>query len=346
MPTMTQPASPFSRVTGFLEDRIPTQVVRLLGVSVMLLVLYALLIARVPLSRLFDIHQTIAQDIGYFGLSTVGVGVLIVAGGIDLSIGSVVALGAVCFGLMVEQQVSPWAAAVIVLAGSAVIGLIHGLLVTRLRLQPFLVTLCGLFIYRGLALWLSPDHSPGLNVASTPIPFQKQVEAFKWLLVGDVYGFPNQLLWLLASALLLGLFLQGTRHGRYLFAIGANEEAARYAGIPTDRYKVLAYLISSVLAGLSSLVFVTYNNTVSPTSGGSWLELYAITGAVLGGCSLRGGEGSVAGMVLGAAVLPVLRQLCYTYGIKSELEYAVIGAALLLGTITDELLKRRSVRRG
>jgi ribose transport system permease protein len=346
MRTMPPTTSLFSRAAGFLEDRLPVQVVRLLGVSVMLLVLYSLLLARVPLSKLLDIHQTIAQDIGYYGLSTVGVGVLIVAGGIDLSIGSVVALGAVCFGLMVEKQVSPWAAAAVVLAGSAVIGLVHGLLVTRMRLQPFLVTLCGLFIYRGLALWMSPDHSPGLNVASTPAPFQRQVETFKWVLVGDVYGFPNQLLWLLVVALLLGLFLHGTRYGRYLFAIGANEEAARYAGIPTDRYKVLAYLISSILAGLSSLVFVTYNNTVSPTSGGSWLELYAITGAVLGGCSLRGGEGSVAGMVLGAAVLPVLRQLCYTYGIKSELEYAVIGAALLLGTVTDELLKRRGTRRG
>jgi ribose transport system permease protein len=334
------------RAWNNLHDRLPVQVVRLLGVSVMLGVLYALLLVRIPGSSLLDIHQTIAQDVGYYGLSTVGVGILIVAGGIDLSIGSVVALGAVCFGLMVENQTSPWTAAFAVLAGSAAIGLAHGLLATRLRLQPFLVTLCGLFIYRGLALWLSPDHSPGLNVADTPAPFQRQVEGFKWLLVGDVSGVPNQLLWLLLVATLLGLFLHGTRHGRYLFAIGANEEAARYAGIPTDRYKVLAYLISSTLAGLSSLVFVNYNNTVSPTSGGSWLELYAITGAVLGGCSLRGGEGSAPGMVLGAAVLPVLRQLCYTYGIKSELEYAVIGAALLLGTIVDVLLKRQSARQG
>jgi ribose transport system permease protein len=335
-----------ARVWQNFQSHVPVQVVRLLGVAGMLVMLYGLLLVRVPHSNLIDVHQTIAQDVGFYGLSTVGVGILIVSGGIDLSIGSVVALGAVCFGLMVEKQTSPWTAALAVLAGSAVIGLAHGLLVTQLKLQPFLVTLCGLFIYRGLALWLSPDHSPGLNVADTPSEFQRQVESFKWLLVGDVWGVPNQVIWLLAVAVVLGLFLHGTRHGRYLFAIGANEEAARYAGIPTDRYKVLAYLISTVLAGLSSLVFVNYNNTVSPTSGGSWLELYAITGAVLGGCSLRGGEGSVAGMVLGAAVLPVLRQLCYTYGIRSELEYAVIGAALLLGTIVDVLLKRRSTRQG
>ncbi|HVS35072.1 MAG TPA: ABC transporter permease [Gemmataceae bacterium] len=328
------------RVVFYLEGRVPAQVARLVGVLVMLLLLWVALLVRIPFSKALDIHQSIAQDAGLYGLPTVGVGVLIISGGIDLSIGSVVGLGAVCFGLMVEKQVSPWTAALVVLAGSALIGVAHGLLVTRLRLQPFLVTLCGLFIYRGLAKWLAPDHSPGLNVADTPDAFQRQVDSFKQLLVGDVFGVPNQLLWLLGTAVLVGLFLHGTRHGRYLFAIGANEEAAHYAGIRTDRYKVFAYILCSVLAGLDSLVFVTYNNTVNPTSGGSWWELYAITGAVLGGCSLRGGEGSVAGMVLGAAVLPVLRQLCYTYGIKSELEYAVIGGALLVGTIVDVLLKR------
>ena len=356
---------------------------------------------------LLDTQQTIAENLGYFGLPTVGVGVLIVSGGIDLSIGSVVGLGAVCFGLMLEspvtvpeihaltllggagpradrlpsagegrskavdgrfgralaavasrvalnfagecflvgQRFTPWLAALIVLWGAMHIGLIHGLLVTKLRLQPFLVTLCGLFIYRGLAKWLSPDHSPGWHVEDTPA-LQSQIRGFRDLFVGDIYGVPNQLLLLLLVAVVLGLFLHGTRYGRYLFAIGANEEAARYAGIPTDRYKVLAYVICSMLAGLSSLVFLFYNDSVQPTSGGSWLELYAITGAVLGGCSLSGGEGSVPGMVLGAAVLPLLQQVCYSFNIKSELEYAVIGAALLLGTISDELLKRRSARRG
>jgi ribose transport system permease protein len=329
-----------------LYDRLPTQVARLLGVAFMVLALYAVLLTNEN-ARKAGTQQSIAQDLGYYGLSTLGVGILIISGGIDLSIGSVVALGAVCFGLLVEKQTPPWQAALIVLAGSAGIGLIHGLLVTQLRLQPFLVTLCGLFIYRGIARWLSPEHSPGLNVADTPDAFQKQVAAFHSLLVGETYDIPHQLLLLLVVAVVLGLFLHGTRYGRYLYAIGANEEAARYAGIATDRYKVLSYIICSALAGLSSLVFINYNDTVNPTSGGSWLELYAITGAVLGGCSLRGGEGSAPGMVMGAAVLPVLRQLCYSVNIRSELEYAVIGAALLVGTVIDELLKcRRAARVG
>jgi ribose transport system permease protein len=390
-----------------LHDRLPAQATRLLGVVFMVLALYVVLLASNANARSLDTQQTIAENLGYFGLSTLGVGVLIVCGGIDLSIGSVVGLGAVCFGLMLESPISPWevrilsflggldlgmivcfllpkqrigrwlacliavilgvavgfglnrmgmasflgqrfapwTAALVVLWGCLHIGVAHGLLVTKLRLQPFLVTLCGLFIYRGLAKWLAPDHSPGWHVEGSEA-LQAQIKSFRSLFVGDWHGVPNQLILMLIVAVVLGLFLHGTRYGRYLFAIGANEDAARYAGIPTDRYKVLAYVICSMLAGLSSLVFLFYYDSAQPTSAGSWLELYAITGAVLGGCSLRGGEGSIAGLVLGAAVLPLLQQVCYSFNIKSELEYAVIGAALLLGTITDELLKRRSVRRG
>ena len=264
--------------------------------------------------------------------------------GLGIAVVSVFALDFAGLALLLGRRFDPWTAALIVLWGALHIGLIHGLLVTKLRLQPFLVTLCGLFIYRGLAKWLAPDHSPGWHVEGTEA-LRTQIRSFRELFVGNLYGVPNQLVLMLLAAVVLGLFLHGTRHGRYLFAIGANEEAARYAGIPTDRYKILAYVICSMLAGLSSLVFLFYYDSVQPTSGGSWLELYAITGAVLGGCSLRGGEGSIMGLVLGAAVLPLLQQVCYSFNIKSELEYAVIGAALLLGTIIDELLKRRGARR-
>jgi ribose transport system permease protein len=157
---------------------------------------------------------------------------------------------------------------------------------------------------------------------------------------------PQQLLLLIAVTAALALLMHGTVYGRYLYAIGANEEAARYAGIRTDRYKILAYVICSMLAGLGSVLYLLDNRSANATSSGSLLELYAITGAVLGGCSLRGGEGTVPGMFLGAAVLPLLRQLCNFGGITNELEYAVIGVALLLGTIADELLKRRTERRG
>jgi len=269
-----------------------------------------------------------------------------------------------------------------------------------------LVTLCGLFIYRGLSRWLSPQGSVGVLVRPEPIPspldkllrflptphaefdeFQRRVEALRWwLFSGDLFhwlaerlhswlvvrfhfdpellrlvpgvpapvlpflsgfeflrrvgGLPNQFVLLVLLTALLALLVHGMVAGRYLLAIGANEQAARYAGIATDRYKLLAYVICSTLASLGGVLFLLDNRSAVPTNAGAWLELYAITGAVLGGCSLRGGEGNVLGMFLGAAVLPLLRQLCSFTGISDELEYAVIGAALLLGTIMDELLRR------
>ncbi len=318
---------------------------RVLGVLVMVLALYGVLMCLDDNARSLGNQQTIAGRLGFYGVLTVGAGILIISGGIDLSVGSVVGLGAVCFALLLQAGVNPILAAVAVLIGSMLIGLCHGLLVTKLQLQPFLVTLCGLFIYRGVARWLSPT-SVGLTVRGASQTFEDQVEAFRSLLVGNGLGVPHHLLILLVVAVVLGLFLHGTRHGRYLYAIGANEEAARYAGISVHRYQILAYIICSTLAGLGAILFILESRTANATSAGSWLELYAITGAVLGGCSLRGGEGTVAGMVLGAAVLPLLRQLCNFGGVSSDIEYAVIGLALLLGTIADELLKRRSARRG
>jgi ribose transport system permease protein len=314
--------------------------IRLLGIFLMVVVVYVSLLASDENARSWGNQQTIATRLGFYGVLTVGVGVLIVSGGIDLSIGSVIGLGAICFGLLLQRRVPPWQAALLVVAGSALIGLAHGLLVTRLRLQPFLVTLCGLFIYRGLARWAS-STSVGLAV-DAPADYQQQIESFRNLLVGTPLGVPQQLVILLIVTALLGLLMHGTVYGRYLYAIGANEEAARYAGIPTNRYKIAAYVICSTLAGLGSVLFILDSRSANATSAGSLLELYAITGAVLGGCSLRGGEGMVPGMFLGAAVLPLLRQVCSFGGITNELEYAVIGVALLLGTIADELLKRRA----
>ena len=340
---------------------------RFVGVLVMVLALYATVMASSKNARSPANQETIAQRLGFYGILTLGAGVLIVSGGIDLSIGSLVGLGAVCFCRLLLLFVPPWQAALLVIAGAAGIGLLHGVLVTKLRLQPFLVTLCGLFIYRGLARWLSKQGSMGITLevndlvrfdpglrdrlAEDPELFQTmssrlealtaQTAAMRKLLVGgSLGGVPNLFLLLLVVAGLLALFLHGTRYGRYLFAIGANEEAARYAGINTHRYKILAYVLCSTLAGLASVLYMLDNRTTNPTSAGSLLELYAITGAVLGGCSLRGGEGSVPGMFLGAAALPLLRQLCSFSGIGDDLEYVVIGGALLVGTIIDELIKR------
>ncbi len=323
---------------------------RLIGIVLIVVALYVGLMASSVRARSPENQGTIAKRLGYYGILTVGVGVLIISGGIDLSIGSVVGLSSVLFGLMLEKGVPPVQAALLVVALSAAIGLFHGLAVTLLGLQPFLVTLCGLFIYRGMARYAGRQwgtgSSVGLGVGVEDPSFQAQVTWLQTWLVGDPLGVPQQLVILAVLATVIGVFLHATTHGRYLYAIGANEEAARYAGIPTARYKILPYIICSTLAGLAGVLEILHSLSAEPTQSGNLQELYAITGAVLGGCSLRGGEGNILGMVLGTAVIPLLKLLC-NFAIPklaNELEYVVIGVALLLGTVTDELLKRRAAR--
>jgi ribose transport system permease protein len=337
---------------------------RLLGIFLMVLLLYGIVLAS-DFDRAGSIenHQNLARRTGFFGILTLGAGLLIISGGIDLSIGSVVGLSAVSLALLLEKRVAPGVAIGVVLVGAVLIGLFHGLLVTKLGLQPFIVTLCGLFIYRGLAQLAPvldvralgarlmsyasfghvPSSAPILLGSSRDVGIggRPDLAGLRFLAAGNVLGIPMMFLLMLGVAAMAAVLLHLSVHGRYLYAVGYNEQAARYAGIATHRYKIFAYVLCSLLAGLGGLLLLLDLETAQPSAAGSWYELYAITGAVLGGCSLRGGQGMVDGILLGTAVLPLLRNLCIFAGIPSDLEYTVIGAALLLGTVADELLKRR-----
>ena len=154
--------------------------------------------------------------------------------------------------------------------------------------------------------------------------------------------------WVLLLVIAIGasVFLNLTIYGRYLFALGRNEEAARYSGINTDRMILLAYVLCSLLAGLGGLLFVCDVGSAQPVDFGSFYELYAIAAAVLGGCSLRGGEGSILGVILGTAVMRVLKNsITMIDQIPNKIEFAVIGLVILGGVITDELLKRLAASR-
>jgi ribose transport system permease protein len=313
---------------------------KMLGLALFLLGLYVLLLLSDANARSLTNHFNLGRRIGLYGILTLGAGCLIISGGIDLSVGSVVGLCATATAmLLVDRQWHPLAAIAAVLALGGAIGLVNGLLVTKLRVQAFVVTLCGLFIFRGAARWLANDSVKGLK---------NQFVTLKYVLYEskDVLGLPMSLVIFLILAALFTVFLHFSIHGRYLFAIGSNEQAAHYAGVPTDRYKILAYVLSSGLASLFAVLFLMEQNSVQPTNTGNFFELYAIAGAVLGGCSLRGGEGNVLGMLIGTAILWILPNLARMWGVPSQLEYTVIGGALLLGALLDELLRRRAESRG
>jgi ribose transport system permease protein len=280
-----------------------------------------------------------ANLIGLFGLFAIGEGFVIITGGIDLAIGSMFALlGVIFVDLLVTWQLPWWLAVIIVVLGGIVLGAIHGFLVTRLRLQPFIVTLCGLLIYRGVARYYTNDGTAGFEFGQT-------FPTLEWLTTGRTLGVPHSFIVFLAVAAVMAVVLHRSVFGRYLFAVGKNEEAARYSGIRTQRIVAAAYIISGGLAGLSSIYLAMYTRSISPASHGNFYELYAIAAAVLGGCSLRGGEGSILGIVLGAILLQILQNLVNLLGIPSSLNFAVMGTVILIGVVADQQLTRLRNRR-
>jgi ribose transport system permease protein len=276
-----------------------------------------------------------ANLIGLFGIFSIGEGLTIITGGIDLSVGSMFSLLGVIFIDLVANRDVAWPFALLaVLAGGLLLGAIQGFLITRLRMQPFIVTLCGLLIYRGAARYYTDDATMGFG-------YGNDADTLSWLAAGRSFGVPHSFIFLIVVAMILGVVLHRSVFGRYLFAVGKNEEAARYSGISTKAVIAGAYILSGLLAGISTIFLVFYTNSVSPSTFGNFYELYAIAAAVLGGCSLRGGEGSILGIVLGTALLQVLQNLVNILGIPSSLNFAVMGTVILLGVLVDQQLQKR-----
>lgn len=318
---------------------------RVLGVLGLLVALYAALYLTDRNALTAGNLSDVANLQGRFGVLTLAAALVIIVGGIDLSLGSVVGFAAVLFGALTAGGVHPFAALPLVLLAGAVIGLGNGLMVSGLRLQPFLVTLCGMFIYRGAARMVAKKVSTAETATAQP-QFQQPIEQLQAVLIGvdeaGVLRFPAQFVLLLVLAAAVGFVLHGTAYGRYWYAIGYNELAARYAGVNVGRQRVAVYALCSTLAALGGVLLFLDSPAIQSDSGGANYELYAILGAVLGGCSLRGGEGTAVGMVLGAMVLPVLQNLVTLRGATSDVIPAIIGLTLLFGTLVDELVRRRS----
>jgi ribose transport system permease protein len=286
------------------------------------------------------VHRT-----ALFGILSIGVAFVIITGGIDLSIGSVVCLvGVLLPWLVVEHAWNPALAVGFLLALGAAIGLAHGLMITKLGLQPFVVTLCGLLIYRGVARGLTHDQSQGFGTAFKGL---RSLATTRFPIFGEGgFRLPATTIIFLVIAVVAAVVLNLTVFGRYLFALGRNEQAARYSGIHTDRMKLFAYVISSTLAALGGMLFVLYLNVAQPSDFGNFYELYAIAAAVLGGCSLRGGEGSIFGLLVGSALIVVLSNMInLVHDRYQSIEFAIIGGVILAGVVADEVVRRLARRR-
>jgi ribose transport system permease protein len=293
-----------------------------------------------------------ANLVGLFGLFSIAQGFVIITAGIELSVGSMIALLGVIFIDLIANRGVPWQlAALLVLAIGCLMGLVHGLLITRLKLQPFIVTLCGLLIYRGVARFYTADATAGF-------PFGVRFEDLEWITTGrtDIIALltagnvtsipiPHAFFFMIVVAAVMWIVLHRSVFGRYLYAVGKNEEAARYSGIRTTQVIVAAYIICAVLTALAAIFLAMYTRSILPSSHGNFYELYAIAAAVLGGFSLRGGEGSIIGVVLGTILLQVLQNLVNLLGIPSSLNFAVMGSVILIGVVADQQFGRYRERR-
>lgn len=306
-----------------------------------LLVVLCLVVATQNPKFLSPINlSNLANSIGMFGIFSIGSGLIIITGGIDLSVGSMLALNGILLVMALRQWHWSWpVAAAFVIIVPVILGWIHGFLITRLNMQPFIVTLCGLLIYRGLARFVAKDTTMGFgDDFSAFAPLARFSE-------GKLFGLPMPFVILLIVGFIMWFVLHRSVYGRYLFAVGRNEQATRFSGINTKMVIASSYVIGALLTAISGILFAFWTNSVTPSNHGSFYELYGIAAAVLGGCSLRGGEGSIIGIVIGTALLLVLQNLVNLLGIPSALNFAVMGAVVLVGVLGDQIFQSRAAKK-
>jgi ribose/xylose/arabinose/galactoside ABC-type transport system permease subunit len=300
------------------------QVGTLLGLLLLGLLLTVLTPHFLTVSNLRNVLEQTAIN------AVIGVGMtfVIISGGIDLSVGSIVAFSGV---LLARALQLPWPTPLAILAGIAagsVAGLVNGLLITRGRLPPFIATLGMMSVARGAALVFTEGR-----------PISGFEAGFRALATGRVLGIPAPVLASAALYALAYLLLAHTRFGRYVYAIGGNEEATRLSGVAVHFHKTMVYVLCGAMSALAAVLLTARLNSAQPIAGIMY-ELDAIAATVIGGTSLLGGSGSLGGTLLGALIMGVLRNGLNLLGISSFLQQIVIGIVIIVAVLVDSMLKR------
>ncbi|NLJ24553.1 MAG: ABC transporter permease [Firmicutes bacterium] len=265
------------------------------------------------------------------GILAVGVSFVIVTGGIDLSIGTVMTLSAVMAGVVITFWRLPIFLGLLAgVATGGLCGFVNGTTIAKMKIPPFISTLGMMMISKGLSLVIS---------GTKPIYFI-DTPAFRKIAMGTVFGIPYAVLIFFCSAIVANLILTRTVLGRYTFALGSNEEAARLSGINVDRWKIGVYTLGGMFSGLAGLIMASRLNSAQPALGQGY-ELEAIAAVVIGGTSLSGGEGSILGTVIGAFIMSVLTNGLRILSIPQEWQTVVIGVIVILAVYMDIIRRQR-----
>ena len=288
---------------------------------------------------------TMTKSLVPYAIMALGVTFVIATGGIDLSIGTVCIGSAVLAGSICKTGVSAdegilWLTIPVILVTGIVFGLINGLLIAKCKIAPFIATLGTMLVSRGLTAVIA-EASRGMSSAV-------KYPATGWFqkVFTNLGGFPIGLVWVLVLTILCMIVMYKTKIGRYILAIGSNEEAARLSGIDTDKYKILAYIIGGFFASLAALFYVAANPSLNIASGNG-MELDAIAGVYIGGTSTTGGSASIIGTILGSLILVIIRQglnLAMSGGSAvsaTNITYAVTGV-IVVGAVMLDVLKKKN----
>jgi ribose/xylose/arabinose/galactoside ABC-type transport system permease subunit len=289
----------------------------------------------------YTLIQT-ATDASFFAIMAVGATIVIISGGIDLSVGSVYALAGVTTAMVLRSlgQLDPLTTIAVGMVTSVGIGLgcgaINGALVVGLGVHPFIVTLGTMWIVRGIAFVISNAESILLPTALTRV-------AKASLGLGDSL-YPVPMIVMIVVAAIGSVYLMQTVGGRRVFAVGGNAEASRFSGVPIGRVKIAVFVLSGLTAGLAAFMGASFYGSASCADATGY-ELYVIASAVVGGASLSGGKGSAVGALLGAVLIVLIRQSIRTLHFDQNYEWIIIGCAIIIAVVLDQASARFTVRR-
>jgi len=308
--------------------------VREFGSLAALIIMVVIIAVSIPQFRQIENLINVTRNFSFVGIVAMGMTLVILTGGIDLSVGSVWAMSAVLAAFLMSSGWLMVPAIAVALLAAAAIGLFNGLCITRLNMSPFVPTLASLAIARSLALVITR----GRPISS----FGPQQDAFLWLGGGSVLGIPNPVILFVVVAIIVWIALSKTVWGRRVYAVGGNEKAARLTGLNVRRLKVTVYIISSLCAGLAGIVQASYLSSVT-ASLATGQELSVIAATVIGGVNLAGGEGTVFGVVIGTVMLEILRNGLLLFGIDPYWQGVFVGAIIIIAVSIDRF-RQGSIR--
>lgn len=299
---------------------------------IVLVVLCVLMTVLSPVFLTYPNLVNILQQVTVNAILALGISTVIFTGGVDLSVGAVLAVSAIIMGkMMVEWSISPVIAVICAVIIGAFFGTINGILISRFNLQPMIATLGILSVARGAALTIADGQT--ITGYST---------GFRWIGSGTIgnTGIPVQIIFMLMLYAIMHYILKYRKFGRYIYSIGGNEEATRLSGINVRKYKTLAYTICGIMSALAGIVLVSKLNSAQPVAGEGY-ELDAIASSVIGGASLLGGSGSVWGTLLGAIIMGVIRNGLVLLNVSTNLQRLVIGVIILAAVLLDSFRNKK-----